>query len=149
MPDNSQRSLRSLWHFHPGFLRGRNSTPVPNCAWSVRWLKQINASAIIWYFTVWQLSRHWERDMHRLGPQCSAADTAERWRDMTHHDWQASRPISVTLPTRPQLFHHKNRGLWQLWTAVLEIFSSFMGPWRRLGPVAAAPVALPILAFKW
>ena len=82
--------------------------------------------------------------MHRLGPQCSAADTAERWRDTTRHDWQASRPLSVTLPTRPQLFHSQKQGLWQFWTAVF-FPPSLMGPWRCLGPGAAAPVAPPIL----
>ena len=67
--------------------------------------------------------------MHRFGPQCSAADTAERWRDMTHHDWQASRPLSVTLLTRPSCFIHRNRACGNSF-----FFFSFL-----YGPLKAGP----------
>ena len=72
--------------------------------------------------------------MHRFGWQCSAADTAERWRDANHHDWQVSRPLSITLLTRPQLFHSQNRACGNSGQLCLFFFSSFTGPWRRLGP---------------
>ena len=93
------------------------------------------------------LSRPWERDMHRLSPQCSAADTAERWRlaqwlvcqkntwpsgpmrdyrgpgvPPTHvlDGWQS---LSVTLPPRPQLFHpQKRRSVAILDSCVLFLF---------------------------
>ena len=57
MPENSLRGWRSLLHFHPGFLRGRKHLSLIVAwsqinVWSVKWLKQINAPAIIWYVTV-------------------------------------------------------------------------------------------------
>ena len=55
MPENSQRSWRSLWHFHPGWLKQSGIKRLSQIAtwsqlkaWSVKWLKQINAPAIIW-----------------------------------------------------------------------------------------------------
>ena len=94
-------------------------------------------------------------DMHLLGPQCSAADTAERWRlaqwlVCLKNTWP-NGPMRgyrgpVVLPYRPALtyFIHKNRGLWQFWTAV-----SFWVFFFLHGPSAAAPVALSMLTPLW
>ena len=85
--------------------------------------------------------------MHQLGPQCSAADTAERWRlaqwlvflkNTSPGDWTTYhflllyQPLSVTLPTRPQLFHSQKtgaRGNYGQLFFVVDFFFSFMGPW--------------------
>ena len=64
-------------------------------AWSVQWLKPINAPTI--FGVSWYNNSPGQGERH--ASQYSAADTSERWWDATHHDWQASRPLNH--PTDP------------------------------------------------